>query len=45
MWLLIRIITGMSTGVEDTREIPKDKLANGKVFENGDMSTANHGKY
>ena len=28
----------MSRGVEDTREIPKNKVANGKMVENGDMS-------
>ena len=38
VWLLIRIVTGMSRGVEDTREIPKNKVANGKMVENGDMS-------
>ena len=47
VWLLIRIVTGMSHGVEDTREIPDDKMVNGRRVENGDVladESANHGK-
>ena len=47
VWLLIRIVTGMSRSVEDTREIPKRKTINGpKMVENEDMSNGsnkNHG--
>lgn len=48
VWLLIRIVTGMSRSVEDTREIPRRKTAaNGqKMVENEDMSNGsnkNHG--
>ena len=41
--LLIRIVLGNS-GLEDTREIKKPEMTNGEVFENGDVSTVNHGK-
>ena len=51
VWLIIRIIFGKSRGIEDTREIPKESKkgmpgqeANGKMLENGELSTANHGK-
>ena len=46
VWLLVRIVTGISHGVEDTREIPKSTTANGKLVENGDVSVGNdiHGK-
>ena len=46
VWLLVRIVTGISHGVEDTREIPKSRAANGKLVENGDVSVGNdiHGK-
>ena len=47
VWLLIRIVTGMSHGVEDTREIPDDKMVNGRRVENGDVladDSANHSK-
>ena len=47
VWLLIRIVTGMSSSVEDTREIPKHEMANGQVVKNGDASVDNsehHGK-
>ena len=42
VWLLVRIIIGKSTGVEDTREIPnhpeKDKqLGNGGNVANGEI--------
>ena len=40
--LLIRIVLGNS-GLEDTREIKKPEMTNGEVFENGDVSTVNHG--
>ena len=47
VWLLIRIVTGMSRSVEDTREIPKRRTINGpKMVENEDMSNGsdkNHG--
>ena len=47
VWLLIRIVTGMSRSVEDTREIPKRRTVNGpKMVENEDMSNGsgkNHG--
>ncbi|XP_074613865.1 ceramide synthase 1-like [Acropora palmata] len=42
--LLIRIVLGNS-GLEDTREIKKPEMTNGEVFENGDVSTVNHGMY
>lgn len=41
VWLLVRIVTGISHGVEDTREIPKSTTANGKLVENGDVSAGN----
>ena len=46
VWLLVRIVTGISRGVEDTREIPKSTTVNGKLVENGDVSVGNdiHGK-
>ena len=46
VWLLVRIVTGISIGVEDTREIPKSTTANGKLVQNGDISAGNdfHGK-
>ena len=47
VWLLIRIVTGITRSVEDVRELPKNKMVNGKVVENGDVSTSpniNHGK-
>ena len=53
VWLIIRVIFGKSSGVEDTREIPKEsqkkleilgKEANGNGLKNGELSAANHGK-
>lgn len=42
VWLLVRIIVGKSTGVEDTREIPEQsekekQLANGENIANGEL--------
>lgn len=39
----MRIVLGNS-GLEDTREIKKPEMTNGEVFENGDVSSVNHGK-
>ena len=52
VWLIIRIIIGKSSGVEDTREIPNESKkkgipgqeANGKVLENGELLASNHGE-
>ena len=51
VWLIIRIMFGISHGIEDTREIPKESKkgipgqeANGEVLENGELSVTNHGK-
>ena len=46
LWLLVRIVRGVSSGVEDTREIPKCCKSDEKMIENGDVSSGNdiHGK-
>ena len=52
VWLIIRIIIGKSSGVEDTREIPNESKkkripgqeASGEELENGKLSATNHGE-